>query len=55
MFAEASAIAAPIFAADGKIAAAIAVDGPTKRIAHRIDELRPIIADVAARASGGDL
>ena len=55
MFAEASAIAAPIFAADGKIAAAIAVDGPTERIAHRIDELCPIIADVAARASSGDL
>jgi DNA-binding IclR family transcriptional regulator len=55
LFLYEAAIAAPIFAADGKIAAAIAVDAPTKRIAHRIDEPRPVIADVTARASGSDL
>ena len=52
MFPEAAAISAPVFGADGKIAAAIAVGGPTERVNPRIDELRPIIADVAARASG---
>jgi DNA-binding IclR family transcriptional regulator len=52
MFPEAAAISAPVFGADGVIAAAIAVGGPTERLTPRINELRPIIADVAARASG---
>lgn len=52
MFPEAAAISAPVFGADGTIAAAIAVGGPTERLHPRIAELRPIIADVAARASG---
>ena len=52
MFPEAAGISAPVFGADGVMAAAIAVGGPTERLHPRIDELRPIIADVAARASG---
>ena len=52
MFPEAAAISAPVFGADGSVAAAIAVGGPTERLNPRIAELRPIIADVAARASG---
>jgi DNA-binding IclR family transcriptional regulator len=46
------AISAPVFGADGMIAPAIAVGGPTDRLQPRITELRPIIADIAARASG---
>jgi IclR family acetate operon transcriptional repressor len=52
MFPESAAISAPVFGADGVIAAAIAVGGPTERLQPRIAELRPIIADIAARASG---
>jgi IclR family acetate operon transcriptional repressor len=51
-FPESAAISAPVFGADGMFAAAIAVGGPTERLQPRIAELRPIIADVAARASG---
>ena len=52
MFPESAAISAPVFGADGTIAAAIAVGGPTERLQPRIAELRPIIADIATRASG---
>jgi IclR family acetate operon transcriptional repressor len=52
MFPESAAISAPVFGADGVIAAAIAVGGPTERLQPRIAELRPIIADIATRASG---
>ena len=52
MFPESAAISAPVFGADGVVAAAIAVGGPTERLQPRIAELRPIIADIAARASG---
>jgi len=52
MFPESAAIAAPVFGADGNIAAAIAVGAPAERLQPRLAELRPIIADVAARASG---
>jgi IclR family acetate operon transcriptional repressor len=52
MFPESAAISAPVFGADGSIAAAIAVGGPTERLQPRIAELRPIIAGIAARASG---
>ena len=52
MFPEAAAISAPVFGADGNLAAAIAVGGPTERLNPRIAELRPIITDVAKRASG---
>lgn len=52
MFPEAGAIAAPIFGADGKVIAAIAIGAPAERIQPRLAALRPIITDVAARASG---
>jgi DNA-binding IclR family transcriptional regulator len=54
MFPEAAAISSPVFGADGSIAAAIAVGGPTDRVQSRIDELRLIVTDVATRASGGE-
>ena len=51
-FPESGAIAAPIFGADGKLIAAIAIGAPVSRLESRLVELRPIIADIAARASG---
>jgi IclR family acetate operon transcriptional repressor len=52
LFPESAAISAPVFGADGTFAAAIAVGAPAERLQPRLAELRPIIADVAARASG---
>jgi IclR family transcriptional regulator, acetate operon repressor len=52
MFPESAAVAAPIFGAHGRIVAAMAVGGPSERLQPRIEELKPIIADVATRASG---
>ena len=52
MFPESAAISAPVFGADGTIAAAIAVGGPAERLQPRLAELRPIISSIAARASG---
>lgn len=52
MFPESAAVAAPIFGAHGRLVAAIAVGGPSERLQPRIAELKPIIADVATRASG---
>jgi IclR family transcriptional regulator, acetate operon repressor len=51
-FPESGAIAAPIFGADGKLIAAIAIGAPVSRLEPRLAELRPIIADIASRASG---
>jgi DNA-binding IclR family transcriptional regulator len=51
-FPESGAIAAPIFGADGKLIAAIAIGAPVSRLEPRLDELRPIIAEIAGRASG---
>ncbi len=51
-FPESGAIAAPIFGADGKLIAAIAIGAPVSRLEPRLPELRPIISDIAARASG---
>lgn len=51
-FPESGAIAAPIFGADGKNIAAIAIGAPVSRLEPRLAELRPMIADIAARASG---
>jgi hypothetical protein len=48
---KARPISAPAFGADGKIAAAIAVGVPTERVNSRIEELRPILGNVAFRAS----
>ncbi len=51
-FPESGAIAAPIFGADGKLIAAIAIGAPVSRLEPRLPELRPIISEIAARASG---
>lgn len=51
-FPESAAIAAPIFGADGTLVAAIAIGAPSDRLAPRLAELRPIIVEVASRASG---
>jgi IclR family transcriptional regulator, acetate operon repressor len=55
MFPESAAISAPVYGADGTVAAAIAVGAPAERLQPRLAELRPIIADVATRASGRSL
>jgi DNA-binding IclR family transcriptional regulator len=52
MFPEAAAISAPVFGADGQVMAAIAVGGPAERLLPRLEALRPIITQVATRASG---
>ncbi len=52
MFPDSAAISAPVFGADGNITAAMAVGAPAERLQPRLAELRPIIADIAARASG---
>jgi DNA-binding IclR family transcriptional regulator len=51
--AESAAIASPIFGAEGQAIAALAIGAPTERLHARLGELRPIIFEVAARASGG--
>lgn len=51
-FPESGAIAAPIFGADGKLIAAIAIGAPISRLETRLQALRPIISGIAARASG---
>jgi len=52
MFPESAAVSAPVFGANGRIVAAMAVGGPSERIQARLGELKLIIADVATRASG---
>jgi IclR family transcriptional regulator, acetate operon repressor len=52
MFPESAAVSAPIFGANGKIVAAMAVGGPSERLQGRLSELKLIMADVATRASG---
>jgi IclR family transcriptional regulator, acetate operon repressor len=52
-FAESAAIASPIFGAEGQVIAALAIGAPTERLQARLGELRPLIFEVAARASGG--
>jgi IclR family acetate operon transcriptional repressor len=51
-FPESAAISAPVFGADGAVVAAIAIGAPSERLAPRVNELRPIIIEVAERASG---
>jgi len=51
-FPESAAISAPIFGADGTLAAAIAIGAPSDRLAPRLAELRPMIVELASRASG---
>jgi DNA-binding IclR family transcriptional regulator len=50
-FPESGAIAAPIFDANGTLMAAIAIGATVTRLEHRLAERRPVIRDVAARAS----
>jgi IclR family acetate operon transcriptional repressor len=52
MFPESAAVAAPIFGANGKIVAAMAIGGPAQRLQPKLEALKTIIADVATRASG---
>jgi DNA-binding IclR family transcriptional regulator len=52
MFPESAAVSAPIFGANGKVVAAMAIGAPSERIQPRLEELKLIIADVATRASG---
>ncbi len=47
-----SALAAPVFGADGKCVAALTVAGPTDRFRAALEPLATTIRDVAARASG---
>lgn len=51
-FPESGAIAAPIFDANGKNIAAIAIGAPVTRLEPRLAELRPMIVNIAGRASG---
>ena len=53
LFAESAAIAAPVFGTNGKIIAAIAIGAPLVRLLPRLEELKPMISQIAARASGG--
>jgi DNA-binding IclR family transcriptional regulator len=52
MFAESAAVAAPIWGAHGRVVAAMAIGGPTQRLQPKLELLKPVLADVAARASG---
>jgi DNA-binding IclR family transcriptional regulator len=52
-FPESAAIASPVFGAEGVAIAAMAIGAPTERLNPRLAELRTIIFEVAARASGG--
>ena len=52
MFPDSAGMSAPIFGAQGAVIAAMAVGGPAARMQAKLTTLRPILADVAARASG---
>jgi len=52
-FPESAAISSPVFGAEGVAIAAMAIGAPTERLNPRLAELRTIIFEVAARASGG--
>jgi DNA-binding IclR family transcriptional regulator len=55
MFAESAAVASPIFGGEGVAIAALGIGAPTERLHPRLNELKPIIFEVAARASGGSM
>lgn len=52
MFVGSAAISAPLYGADGQVAAAIAIGAPADRFVDQVDTFRDIILDVAKRASG---
>jgi DNA-binding IclR family transcriptional regulator len=53
LFPDSAGIAAPVFGANGKAVAAIAVGAPSERLRANLPALRELVADVAARASLG--
>jgi DNA-binding IclR family transcriptional regulator len=52
MFEGSAAVSAPIFGNDGKVIAAIAIGAPSNRFASQLQNLKKIVSEVAARASG---
>jgi DNA-binding IclR family transcriptional regulator len=52
LFEELGAIAVPVFGADGRIAAALAIGGPLDKIQDEASKMRELLTDVARRASG---
>jgi IclR family transcriptional regulator, acetate operon repressor len=52
MFADSSAVSAPIYGVEGKVVAAIAIGIPTARLLPRLEEFKRLVAEIATRASG---
>lgn len=52
MFEEMGAIAAPVFGADGRIAAALAIGAPVEKLRAGLPGLQKLLTNVARRASG---
>lgn len=48
----AAGIAVPVFDTDGSVAAALVIAAPAERMQHKINELRPLLLETAAEASG---
>lgn len=48
----AAGIAVPVFDTDGSVAAALVIAAPAERMQHKINELRPMLVEMAAEASG---
>lgn len=52
LFDELGAIAAPVFRADGGIAAALAIGGPIEKLKRELTNLENVLTDTTRRASG---
>lgn len=52
LFEESGAVAAPVFGANGKIAAALAIGAPSDRLDQELPKLVPVLKDIAGKASG---
>ena len=48
----AAGIAAPVFDTDGSVAAALVIAAPAERMQHKLTELRELLVEIAAEASG---
>lgn len=48
----AAGIAAPVFDTDGTVAAALVIAAPAERMQHKLNDLRPLLLEAAAEASG---
>lgn len=48
----AAGIAAPVFDTDGSVAAALVIAAPAERMQHKINDLRQVLVQIAAEASG---